>query len=186
MNGQVVPVSGTAGTGRMKERRMPRAEGGKGGDSHGGTMAHSLRELRRTFCASPLPPCSPLTPVVADIRYIYLRNTTRQPPLLFTFLSSPLPLPGPPSLFPRVHRVCVQTRRFAYVCRCVRGYRTGSSSLRGEPSWWRVAASFPPFGSRPRVFVRAEGESARRTQIGQLRFRREDTSFFCFFPRDSL
>lgn len=56
----------------------------------------------------------------------------------------------PPSalLLPAVRRLSLRTLVALHRVG-VRGYRTGSSSLRGEPpSWWRVAASFPPLGPR--------------------------------------
>lgn len=174
MNGQVVPVSGTAGTGRMKENAV--GKGRKGGRQPWGYHGALSESYVVHFAPIPSPPCSPLTPWW-PILGIYLRNTTRQPPLLFTFLPSSPPAPANPV---SSRTPSLRTDSLARSCVGVRGYRTGSSSLRGEPSWWRVAASFPPFGSRPRVFVRAEGESAR-TQIGQLRFRRERILHF-FFP----
>lgn len=123
MNGQVVPVSGRAAW--PSERGEKRVSIEKG-SNHRDIIAHSrvISCVARTPAFAPPPSSLPLTSAVADIGYrcIYLRNTARQP-----FLpSAPHPLQCGPSL-----RTLVAVG--------VRGYRTGSSSLRGEPpSWWRV------------------------------------------------
>lgn len=147
---------------RQRGRRRRRGKEILKGSSH--TMgALSLSSgLPRVRCtrAPTSRPCWPILGIG-----VHLCNTTRRLPPAASprcaFSSCP---------FRRLSlRTLVVSRRVG-----VRGYRTGSSSLRGEPpSWWRVAASFPPLGPRlgsesPLSQETREILSARRAQIGRL------------------
>jgi len=178
MNGQV-PVSGAAWTRRVKERRERWREE-RMRDIHRGvatTGHYNVLKSHLVHCAHSHFTPSPLSilsyrPILGTDVY-----TDVIPHGNHLFLPSPISTP-PPS--PR----CALSLRTLVAFRVgVRGYRTGSSSLRGEPpSWWRANILSSLLESRL-VVVKVEGESARRTQIGQ--FRLDERICLLFFPYNS-
>jgi len=156
------PVSGAAGTGRMEEQTARRGKGrgteiGRKGEGKlalkgewdieghlasatlGGCYPETLHA--RTLCSTP---CWPALRTSTRIHVIHHSH-------LSSLLSLSLSLPRLSVAIAGARRVCVHSSvpLVAQVCACVRvrGYRTGSSSLRGEPpSWWRAATSCLPLG----------------------------------------
>lgn len=133
MNGQVMPGECWCNQPQMiirvKEQREREERGGihRRVASARGTKAHSrvISHIAR-FTPVSTTLTSGWWPISGTDVYIYVMPHGNHLPL------SPPPMSAEPAYTRVAFRVGV------------RGYRTGSSSLRGEPpSWWRVAASFP-------------------------------------------